>query len=116
MELIADDTFGLETVTVAGERKVVDVCGLADALYDAMQAVVPDDVTSFKETQIAGQAAADVFVRYGFPAVPVPAAAYMFAARVCVRAADLKKAVGDVWRSSAEPASPEPTPDSTSGD
>jgi hypothetical protein len=115
MELVADDAFGLEAVTVAGVTKVLDVCGLADALYDAMNGV-GDDLTAFKETQLAGAACAAVLVEYGFPDIPVPAAAFMFAARVCARGLELKKAVSDVWGSDGGPASHDSTADSTSAD
>jgi hypothetical protein len=113
MELIVEEEFGLETVTVGGKSLAVDVCKLADELYDALSAV-PEGTEAVKETQLAGAAAAAVFEKWGWPAIGIPAAAYKFAVRVCVRALELKKSVGDVWRSLDGPASPEPIPDSTS--
>lgn len=115
MELIADETFGVETVTVAGVQKALDVCELADALYMAISSV-PDGTDALHETQVIGKATAAVFVQYGFPEIAVPAAAYMFAARVVMRGLELKKAVSDVWSISAGPASPASTPDSTYSD
>jgi hypothetical protein len=66
MELTADLAFGVEAVTVAGVSKALDVCGLADELYDAMNAV-PAETDPFKETKLSGIAAAAVFKARGVP-------------------------------------------------
>ena len=106
MVLEADLAFGVETVKVGDVAKTLDVCGLADELYDAMEAV-PADTPPLKELDQSGRAAAAVFLKHGFPEITVPATAYRFASQVMARALDVKKAAGDVWPSADGPASPD---------
>ncbi len=109
--LTADLAFGTESVKVGDVTKEVDVCALADALYDALENV-PKDTLAIKEFAVALPEVNAALAKFGFPALTVGASAFKFAQDAMARALDLKKEVRDVWRTEDEPASQLDIPDS----
>lgn len=113
--LKADEAFGMEPITIGDVTKELDVCEVADKLYDAQKAATPDESPMLKASFTDGAAANAVFSSYGFPALPL-FAAVKFANQIGARALELGKEAGNVWDTSVEPALPPDFLDSTLAD
>jgi hypothetical protein len=115
MAITADLAFGTEPVTVGDTTRNLDICGLADELYDACQSV-PEDTPLIKMAPLEAGLVNEVLIRKGLPVIASAAAACKLAEEVFFRAAELKKLAGSVWRSADALALPNDSPDSTSSD
>ncbi len=110
MGAVADLEFGTEQITVDKTTVVMDVCKLAECIYDAL-AAVPEDTVPLKEISVTAPLVNKVLTDHGLPTIPVDAAAYKFAQDIVGRALAIKKEARGAWASSDEPALPPDTQD-----
>ncbi len=109
MPIEADLGYGIEPVTVGAMAITLDVFALADELFEANKGKVNDKATWTEEVKIVAAIANEVLGKRGFPRIESDMAAYQLSTAICVRALDLKKAVGDLWRIKDAPESPDST-------
>ncbi len=109
MSVEADLNYGVEPVKVGNVSITLDVFGLADELFAENKGKVEDGATWTDEVKIVAKIANEVLGKHGFPKIESDMAAYQLSTAICVRALDLKKAVGDLWRTKDAPESPDST-------
>jgi hypothetical protein len=103
MGLTANLDYGTETVTVKGLSKEMDVCGLADELFNALESVPKAE--KFNEDIPAAAVVVNAILKtHDFPEIAKPIAAYKFAQDVMARAFEIKKEACAAWNSGEEPA------------
>jgi hypothetical protein len=125
MSLKADETFGIEPVTMGATTKDIDVGELADALSDALDAAAKadgpppggpaavDGAGGPPGESVSGHLARDgkvvngVLERFGFPPIARPLAAVNFARAVVARFVEQKKTAYGVGGSDDGPGSPD---------
>jgi hypothetical protein len=109
MSLSPELAFGTEEVQVGDVTKELDVCGLADEMYDALGAL-PSEVTFNEDLKAAGQLVNKVLAKNGFPPIERDIVAYHFSQKIIGRALELKKLACNAWDTAAEPALPDAFP------
>ncbi len=99
--LQADVAFGVEEIDVAGTVKTVDICGLADQVYDAIKQL-PEATTELDVVASEAAALNSVLVANGFPAIESKGAAYKFCQDILLRAIEVKKNALAGWSTGDE--------------
>lgn len=112
MSIEADLKFGIEPIRVGTHVEDLDVCQVADDLFDVMNAM-PTDVGNIRQVALSKDAVNSVVAKYGYPAgaFPTGASAYKFSQDVMAKAIEIKKKADSVWRSEDAPALPDSIPE-----